>query len=62
MLKCFCVEITVCIFVGLLSGSGSLAQPGDNSAFVHRRQECGPCTPASLDTPVGLVSLVEAYG
>lgn len=62
LLKCFCVEITVCVFVRLLSGSWSLAQPGDNSAFVHRRQECGPCTPASLDTPVGLVSLVKAHG
>lgn len=52
----------MCVCGGLLSGSGSLAQPGDNSAFVHRRQESGPCTPASLDTPVGLVSLVEAHG
>ena len=30
--------------------------------FCICSQECGPCTPASLDTPVGLVSLVKAHG
>lgn len=62
LLKCFlCWDYCVCFCEAVIWLLG-LAQPGDNSAFVHRRQECGPCAPASLDTPVGLVSLVKAHG